>query len=337
MSPSPFSRGHKTFLPAAMLASGALCLAAAAKGRVPSPTPPTYESIPLPILTTPPKHGDRHQRRGLQATGTLIDQEFRILVISALRAGSDAWNDRVAKWAEQLTESRPHLVLATGPFLGTPQALSSVQPILEPLLRYPGVFCLSGSDLSPTSPGSMLRAVMTEFGWHDATGHRVEFSQAGVNISVTGAPPAPASHVAPPSTSHVALPSASHVAPPSPGTDLSIGLSPELDEPTVNDFINLGYRLVVTGAPSTRGAATSRLLSTSPGRRVGRWIEQTVSPVADAAATLLPPETLDFGLNARGDATVYVSAGLRPLPVWRHWGQHTPRAAVLRLSCPVDG
>ena len=161
---------------------------------------------------------------GALAWGTLVERRMYTLRpqqarIDSLRNGSlrilhlsdmhtAPWQRDKAAWVRTLNDLSPDLVIATGDFLGHPEALPRVTEALEVFAGVPGAFVFGSNDYFVSRPKNpfayfagpsrikkkperldtnALRAfLVNDLGWHDINNDARRLTVAGVTVDLVG-------------------------------------------------------------------------------------------------------------------------------------------------------
>ena len=161
---------------------------------------------------------------GALAWGTLVERRLYTLRpqqarIDSLRGGSlrilhlsdmhtAPWQRDKAAWVRTLNDLSPDLVIATGDFLGHPDALPRVTEALEVFAGVPGAFVFGSNDYFVSRPKNpfayfagpsrikkkperldtdALRAfLVNDLGWHDINNDARRLTVAGVTVDLVG-------------------------------------------------------------------------------------------------------------------------------------------------------
>jgi predicted MPP superfamily phosphohydrolase len=131
---------------------------------------------------------------------------LRILHLSDMHTAP--WQRDKATWVRTLRDLSPDLVIATGDFLGHPDALSRVEEALEVFAGVPGAFVFGSNDYFVSRPKNpfayfagpsritkkparlntdALRAfLVNDLGWHDINNGASRLTAAGVTVDLVG-------------------------------------------------------------------------------------------------------------------------------------------------------
>ena len=131
---------------------------------------------------------------------------LRILHLSDMHTAP--WQRDKAAWVRTLSDLSPDLVIATGDFLGHPDALSRLKEALEVFAGVPGAFVFGSNDYFVSQPKNpfayfagpsrikkkpallntdALRAFLVdELGWHDINNGASRLTVAGVTVDLVG-------------------------------------------------------------------------------------------------------------------------------------------------------
>ena len=145
----------------------------------------------------------RPQQARIESLGSA---SLRILHLSDMHTAP--WQRDKATWIRALRNLSPDLVIATGDFLGHPDALPRVQEALETFAGVPGAFVFGSNDYFVSRPKNpfayfagpsrikkkpvrlntdALRAFLTDdLGWHDINNDARRFTVAGVTVDLVG-------------------------------------------------------------------------------------------------------------------------------------------------------
>ena len=131
---------------------------------------------------------------------------LRILHLSDMHTAP--WQRDKAAWVRALSDLSPDLVIATGDFLGHPDALPRVKEALEVFAGVPGAFVFGSNDYFVSRPKNpfayfagpsritkkparlntdALRAfLVNDLGWHDINNGAIRLIVAGVSVDLVG-------------------------------------------------------------------------------------------------------------------------------------------------------
>ena len=131
---------------------------------------------------------------------------LRILHLSDMHTAP--WQRDKAAWVRALSDLSPDLVIATGDFLGHPDALPRVQQALETFAGVPGAFVFGSNDYFVSQPKNpfayfagpsritkkpvrlntdALRSFLAnDLGWHDINNDARRLTVAGVTVDLVG-------------------------------------------------------------------------------------------------------------------------------------------------------
>ncbi|MCF8540245.1 MAG: metallophosphoesterase [Aurantimicrobium sp.] len=131
---------------------------------------------------------------------------LRILHLSDMHTAP--WQRDKATWVRTLRDLSPELVIATGDFLGHPDALPRVKEALEGFAGVPGAFVFGSNDYFVSQPKNpfayfagpsrikkkparlntdALRAfLVNDLGWHDINNGASRLTVAGVTVDLVG-------------------------------------------------------------------------------------------------------------------------------------------------------
>ena len=137
---------------------------------------------------------------------SLMHESLRILHLSDLHTAP--WQRDKAAWIRALSDLSPDLVLATGDFLGHPDALPRVKEALEVFAGVPGAFVFGSNDYFVSRPknpfayfagpsrikkqpvrldSDALRAfLVNDLGWHDINNAARRLTVAGITVDLVG-------------------------------------------------------------------------------------------------------------------------------------------------------
>ena len=137
---------------------------------------------------------------------SLGDATVRILHLSDMHTAP--WQRDKAAWIRKLRDLSPDLVIATGDFLGHPDALPRVREALEVFAGVPGAFVFGSNDYFISRPKNpfayfagpsrikkkpvrlntdALRAfLVNDLGWHDINNGAVRLTVAGITVDLVG-------------------------------------------------------------------------------------------------------------------------------------------------------
>jgi hypothetical protein len=136
----------------------------------------------------------------------LTSASLRILHLSDMHTAP--WQRDKAAWVRALSDLSPDLVIATGDFLGHPDALPRVKEALRVFAGVPGAFVFGSNDYFVSQPKNpfayfagpsriakkparlntdALRAfLVNELGWHDINNGASRLTAAGVTVDLVG-------------------------------------------------------------------------------------------------------------------------------------------------------
>lgn len=137
---------------------------------------------------------------------SLTRGSLRILHLSDMHTAP--WQRDKAAWVRTLSELSPDLVIATGDFLGHPDAFPRVKEALEVFAGVPGAFVFGSNDYFVSRPKNpfayftgpsrvtkkpvrlntdALRAfLVNDLGWHDINNDARRLTVAGISIDLVG-------------------------------------------------------------------------------------------------------------------------------------------------------
>jgi predicted MPP superfamily phosphohydrolase len=137
---------------------------------------------------------------------SLKNASLRILHLSDMHTAP--WQRDKATWVRALSDLSPDLVIATGDFLGHPDALPRVQEALETFAGVPGAFVFGSNDYFVSRPKNpfayfagpsrikkkpvrlntdALRSFLAnDLGWHDINNDARRLTVAGVTVDLVG-------------------------------------------------------------------------------------------------------------------------------------------------------
>jgi predicted MPP superfamily phosphohydrolase len=131
---------------------------------------------------------------------------LRILHLSDMHTAP--WQRDKSSWVRTLRDLSPDLIIATGDFLGHPDALPRVKEALEVFAGVPGAFVFGSNDYFVSRPKNpfvyfagpsritkkparlntdALRAfLVNDLGWHDINNGAIRLTVAGVSVDLVG-------------------------------------------------------------------------------------------------------------------------------------------------------
>jgi predicted MPP superfamily phosphohydrolase len=137
---------------------------------------------------------------------SLGDANLRILHLSDMHTAP--WQRDKAAWIRKLRNLSPDLVIATGDFLGHPDALNRVHEALEVFAGVPGAFVFGSNDYFVSRPKNpfayfagpsrikkkpvrlntdALRAfLVNDLGWHDINNGAAGLTLSGITVDLVG-------------------------------------------------------------------------------------------------------------------------------------------------------
>ena len=137
---------------------------------------------------------------------SLGDATVRILHLSDMHTAP--WQRDKAAWIRKLRDLSPDLVIATGDFLGHPDALPRVREALDVFAGVPGAFVFGSNDYFASRPknpfayfagpsrikkkavrlntDALRTFLVNDLGWHDINNGAARISVAGITVDLVG-------------------------------------------------------------------------------------------------------------------------------------------------------